>query len=90
MFLKLDKFNLDLNLFQTFLLERLYPILNLLIGPEIEEVTDIKQCPSCDGYIEKADGCDNMTCPCGHTFLWSSIGGASSSGTSSGQGFKTF
>eukprot|EP00667_Euglena_gracilis_P006633 EG_transcript_6684 len=32
--------------------------------------TGIKQCPRCRTGIQKNDGCDHMTCRCGHEFCW--------------------
>ncbi|CAG8534958.1 11623_t:CDS:2 [Paraglomus brasilianum] len=29
-----------------------------------------KSCPECKEAIEKNDGCDHMTCRCGHEFCW--------------------
>ncbi|CAG8445851.1 3629_t:CDS:2 [Acaulospora morrowiae] len=29
-----------------------------------------KQCPKCASPIEKNEGCDHMTCYCGHEFCW--------------------
>jgi len=30
----------------------------------------MKRCPSCDKFIIKLDGCNHMTCSCGHQFCW--------------------
>mmetsp|Transcript_14611 Transcript_14611/g.25717 ORF Transcript_14611/g.25717 Transcript_14611/m.25717 type:complete len:253 (+) Transcript_14611:338-1096(+) len=29
-----------------------------------------RKCPSCNAWIEKNEGCNHMTCKCGHEFLW--------------------
>lgn len=31
---------------------------------------DWKQCPHCRRVIDRSDGCDHMTCPCGTVFCW--------------------
>lgn len=31
---------------------------------------DCGQCPSCMAFIERVDGCNHMTCRCGHEFCW--------------------
>ncbi|CAG8574124.1 572_t:CDS:2, partial [Gigaspora rosea] len=33
-------------------------------------VSRLKQCPNCVSRIEKNEGCDHMTCRCGHQFCW--------------------
>ncbi|KAF0465694.1 Serine/arginine repetitive matrix protein 2 [Gigaspora margarita] len=33
-------------------------------------VGQLKQCPNCSSRIKKNEGCDHMTCRCGHQFCW--------------------
>ncbi|KAK0483946.1 hypothetical protein IW261DRAFT_1332537 [Armillaria novae-zelandiae] len=35
---------------------------------------DIKQCPTCSRLLQKAEGCNHMTCPCGAHICWRCMG----------------
>lgn len=37
----------------------------------LAQAAHFKRCPACGVPIEKAGGCDNMRCRCGHIFKWS-------------------
>ena len=46
---------------------------------EWAQVNNVKRCPSCALFVEKRDGCNHMTCPCGAHFCWICLGAFSSS-----------
>lgn len=37
-------------------------------------LVNTKPCPKCDQKIEKDQGCNHMTCKCGHEFCWMCLG----------------
>lgn len=36
-------------------------------------VSHVKKCPSCGMFLVKGDGCNSITCVCGHNFSWTSV-----------------
>ena len=39
---------------------------------EYAKGSKLKQCPKCKRWVEKIDGCDHISCPCGTSFcsMW--------------------
>lgn len=43
------------------------------IEKELSNIKNMKRCPTCLTIITKNEGCDNMTCSCGHNFKWTKV-----------------